>query len=135
MTTVHVACAQCGNFKLTTDFELLMRNDAEESSDCPVFDLTTADFKLRVCNDTNERTYSFNCPFCGKLIEERAVRWVFEKLVAAGITCETWDPPPRELPEPPSLEQRLTDDDVVEFCELLADESRFQAHLEEELFD
>ncbi len=92
-------------------------------SDCGDVELTTGDVQVRVCLADNQGTYSFRCPHCLMTIVKAAEPRTVDLLVASGVTYTTWDLP-QELAERPTHGEPISHDDLIDFHELLQDDSR-----------
>jgi hypothetical protein len=95
-------------------------------SDCGDVELTTADVKVRVCTADNQGTYLFRCPICRMTVVKPAEPRTVDLLVASGVSYTTWSPP-LELAEPRGWGRPFNHDDLLDFHELLTDESRLSA--------
>ena len=92
-------------------------------TDCGDVELTTAEVKVRVCTADNQGTYSFRCPLCTMTVVKSAEPRTVDLLVASGVAYSTWSPP-LELSEPRSAGHPFTHDDLLDFHELLSDDTK-----------
>src|SRR6476659_984638 len=92
-------------------------------TDCGDVELTTAEVKVRVCTADNQGTYSFRCPLCTMTVVKSAEPRTVDLLVASGVAYSTWSPP-LELSEPRFGGQAFTHDDLLDFHELLSDDTK-----------
>jgi len=95
---------------------------------CADVELTTDDVRLRVCTDTSDRRYVFECPRCltprSAGIDEAGA----ELLVQAGVELIWWN-----LPEELTDDKdgpKLTHDDLLAFHQFLADDDSISAALD-----
>jgi hypothetical protein len=100
MATIRASCTECGDVELTT-----------------------AEVKVRVCTADNQGTYSFRCPMCTMTVVKSAEPRTVDLLVASGVAYSTWSPP-LELSEPRGGGQPFTHDDLLDFHELLTDDTK-----------
>ncbi|MEM7273734.1 MAG: hypothetical protein AAF547_11690 [Actinomycetota bacterium] len=98
-------------------------------SDCGDVELTTKDVHVRICDDTNQGTYSFRCPHCGMTVVKPAETRTIDLLVASGVSFTTWRLP-AELNEP-RVGEPINHDDLLDFHDLIQDENRLNAALAE----
>lgn len=94
---------------------------------------------LSVRSNGREGSYRFTCPSCADDVEKRADRKIVALLVSAGVDIDPADGAPEGHPElfdAEALEARnvafgpaFTADDVIEFHELLQDESYIREFL------
>ena len=95
---------------------------------CADVELTTDDVRLRVCTDTSDRRYVFECPSCltprSAAIDEAGA----ELLVQAGVVLIWWKLP-EELSEARTGPE-LTHDDLLAFHNSLADDASISAALD-----
>ncbi|GMU78572.1 MAG: hypothetical protein AMXMBFR46_13670 [Acidimicrobiia bacterium] len=101
MATIRAACPTCGDVKLRA-----------------------RDLTVRVCAETDEGTYSFDCPRCGAPVAREATPRILSLLVAAGVRAEVWHRP-AELSEP-RIGPPLTNDDLLDFHLLLSEDGWFE---------
>ena len=92
-------------------------------SDCGDVELTTADVHVRVCEFDNQGTYSFRCPVCLMTVVKPAEARTVDLLVAPGVSYETWAPP-LELSEHRGDGDPISHDELLDFHDLLSDDSR-----------
>lgn len=92
-------------------------------SDCGDVELRSRDLEVRICADTASSTYLFRCPVCRMTEVKAADEQIVDILAAAGVRCVEWRLP-AELGERP-LGAPITHDDVLDFHEILGDESWF----------
>lgn len=100
MATIRASCDQCGDVELTT-----------------------ADVAVRVCNEDNQGSYSFQCPTCGVIVVKPAEPRTVDLLVASGVSYATWSVP-AELLEPRGVGGAITHDDLLDFHQFLNDDDR-----------
>ena len=93
-------------------------------SECGDVELRSRDLEVRICYDTSASTYLFRCPVCRMTEVKPADEQIVDILVAAGVKCVEWRLP-AELGERPTGAP-ITHDDVLDFHEILRDESWFQ---------
>ena len=84
---------------------------------------------VRICDDTNEGTYSFKCPHCAMTVVKSAEVRTIDLLVASGVSFTTWRLP-AELSEP-RTGAPISHDDLLDFHTLLQDERALEAALAE----
>lgn len=96
-------------------------------SDCGDVELTTKDVHVRICDDTDEGTYSFRCPHCRMTVVKPAENRTIDLLVASGVAFTTWRLP-AELSEP-RIGEPINHDDLLDFHHLIQDEGRLNAAL------
>lgn len=97
--------------------------------DCGDVELTTHDVHVRICDDTNDGTYSFRCPHCLMTIVKSAEVRTIDLLVASGVSFTTWRLP-AELSEP-RIGEPISHDDLLDFHDLLHDDSALEKALAE----
>ena len=90
--------------------------------DCGDVELTTADVTVRVCLDDDRGEYRFTCPVCSMVIVKPAEHRTIDLLVASGVHMDTWTLP-AELFEK-RTGRRISHDDVLDFHDLLDDETK-----------
>src|SRR5215212_3584968 len=90
--------------------------------DCGDVELTTSDVHVRVCTADNQGTYSFRCPVCAMTVVKPAEPRTVDLLVASGVAYSTWSPP-LELVEPRGQGAPFTHDDLLDFHQMLSDDS------------
>jgi uncharacterized Zn finger protein len=100
MATIRASCDHCGDVELTT-----------------------ADVAVRVCNEDNQGSYSFQCPTCGVVVVKPAEPRTVDLLVASGVSYATWSVP-AELLEPRGIGDAISHDDLLDFHQLLEDDDR-----------
>lgn len=93
--------------------------------DCGDVELTSADVHVRICDDTDDGTYSFRCPFCTMTVVKPAEARTIDLLIASGVAFSTWRMP-AELAEC-HLGDPINHDDLLDFHNLLNDDSRLYA--------
>lgn len=98
-------------------------------TDCGDVELTTADVKVRICDDNNTGTYSFRCPHCQMIVVKPAENRTIDLLVASGVAFTTWRLP-AELKESKTGEP-IDHDDLLDFHDLLHDDSALEQALAE----
>ncbi|MFV0526716.1 MAG: hypothetical protein ACK5RL_19710 [Acidimicrobiales bacterium] len=98
-------------------------------SDCGDVELTTGDVQVRICDHDNAGTYSFRCPHCEMTVVKPAEPRTIDLLIASGVAYQTWSLP-AELNER-KVGEPITHDDLLDFHDLLADDSRFSECLAE----
>lgn len=91
--------------------------------DCGDVELTTRDMKVRVCTEDQRGAYAFRCPSCRMAVTKSAEPRIVELLVSSGVPLEMWRLP-AELTEQ-RVGEPITHDDLLEFHELLQDDSWF----------
>lgn len=106
MATVRASCEKCGDVELTTN-----------------------DVHIRVCEDTNDATYSFRCPVCLMTAVKPCEIRTVDRLIASGASYETWSLP-QELYEKRGVGDAVTHDDIIDLHEALADDEVFNAELD-----
>jgi predicted RNA-binding Zn-ribbon protein involved in translation (DUF1610 family) len=116
MTTIRTTCPRCGEV------------DMGPEAIC-----------LSVQSNGREGSYRFTCPSCADDVEKRADRKIVALLVSAGVDIDPAEGAPQRHPElfdAEALEARIdafgpafTADDVIEFHELLQDESYIREFL------
>ena len=82
-------------------------------SECGDVELTTADVHVRVCAADNQGSYLFRCPLCAMTVVKPA----------SGVSYETWTPP-LELSEPRGSGSPISHDELIDFHDLLQDETQ-----------
>lgn len=97
--------------------------------DCGDVELTTNDVHVRICDDTNEGTYSFRCPHCTVTVVKSAEVRTIDLLVASGVAFTTWRLP-AELSEP-RIGEPISHDDLLDFHDLLHDDTALEQALAE----
>lgn len=97
--------------------------------DCGDVELTTADVHVRICDDNNQGSYSFRCPHCRMTVAKSAEPRTIDLLVASGVGFTTWRLP-AELFEP-RMGEAISHDDLLDFHDLLQDDSQLSAALAE----
>ncbi len=84
---------------------------------CADVELTTRDLRVQVCSDTNQGSYTFQCPTCRMAVAKQAEPRIIDLLVSSGVRMQVWRLP-AELSEtkegPPFVW-----DDVLELHDLL----------------
>jgi rRNA maturation protein Nop10 len=103
VTTIRANCPGCGDVQLDAD-----------------------DLTVRMCADTQQGSYTFQCPACGGAVAKAASARIVELLVGSGVRMDVWRLP-AELGEP-RHGPPLTPDDLLDFHELL-DGDRWEADL------
>ncbi|MEM8922918.1 MAG: hypothetical protein AAGD35_05405 [Actinomycetota bacterium] len=98
-------------------------------SDCGDVELTTADVRVRICDDNDAGTYSFRCPFCEMMVVKSAESRTIDLLIASGVAFSTWSLP-AELYET-HVGEPINHDDLLDFHDLLQDEGRLGAIMAE----
>lgn len=98
MTTIRAQCTNCGDVIL------------EASS-----------LKVRVCVETQDGAYNFNCPMCEKAVSKSASQEIIDLLVASGVELKEWHLP-LELKEH-KAGPSITLDDILDFHLLLENDS------------
>ena len=101
MTTIRASCPSCGDV-----------------------DLTVGDVSVRVCANDQSGSYTFRCPECEMAVAKSADPNVVELLVSSGVKMAVWQLP-AELWEP-HVGEVISHDDLLDFHDLLADESWFE---------
>lgn len=98
MTTIRAQCPKCGDV-------ILKANTLE----------------VRICTDTQESSYVFNCPMCNMAVSKSTSREISDLLVASGVKKTEWSLPLelKEHKNGPSL----TLDDLLDFHILLENDS------------
>lgn len=96
-------------------------------SDCGDVELTTHDVHVRICDDTNEGTYSFRCPHCRMTVVKPAETRTIDLLVASGVSFTTWRLP-AELSERHEGEP-ISHDDLLDFHHLMSDDTKLSEAL------
>lgn len=91
-------------------------------SDCGDVELTTSDVNVRICDDDDTGTYSFQCPYCRMTVVKSAEPRTIDLLVASGVAFTTWRLP-AELFET-RIGEPITHDDLLDFHDLLHDEQK-----------
>ncbi len=99
--------------------------------DCGDVELTTSQVNVRICDDDKSGTYSFSCPDCGTTVVKPAETRTIDLLVASGVRFSTWRLP-AELYEAKTGEP-ITHDDLLDFHELLRDDSALASAIDEVL--
>ena len=97
--------------------------------DCGDVELTTADVRVRICDDTEAGEYSFTCPSCRMTVVKPAETRTIDLLIASGVEFTTWRLP-AELHEIRSGDP-ITHDDLLDFHHLLQDDRRLEQTLAE----
>lgn len=98
--------------------------------DCGDVILTPDEFLVRLCADDNTAQYTFTCSLCGKEVAKEASPRIVEELVIAGVDLEVWRLP-AELAEHPAKDApRISEDDLLEFHNLLQQEDWFDRVVE-----
>jgi hypothetical protein len=100
MATIRASCSECGDVELTT-----------------------ADVHVRVCAADNQGSYLFRCPLCAMTVVKPAEARTIDLLVASGVSYETWTPP-LELSEPRGSGSPISHDELIDFHDLLQDETQ-----------
>jgi len=98
-------------------------------SDCGDVELTSADVHVRICDDNDDGTYSFRCPFCKMTMVKQAETRTIDLLIASGVAFSTWRLP-AELAESHEGDP-IDHDDLLDFHNLLHDEARLCAVMAE----
>ena len=105
MATIRAACPSCGDVKLRS-----------------------RDLTVRVCADTDQGTYAFDCPRCSGAVVRDASPRILALLVTAGVHAEVWHHP-AELFEP-RVGPPLTADDLLDFHLLLGEDGWYDRLVE-----
>ena len=92
-------------------------------TDCGDVELTTADMRVRVCEDAGQAAYVFRCPSCHMAVTKQAERRIVDLLVASGVQLEHWTLP-SEIYEPRAGDP-ISHDDLIDFHRLLQGEGWF----------
>lgn len=90
-------------------------------------ELTEAEMRVRICAETGEGAYCFECPACRLPVAVEAKRPVLDLLMTSGVAAEVWTLP-EELWEDKGG-PRLTPDDILDLHLLLRDDEAFTAGL------
>ena len=84
---------------------------------CADVELTTRDLRVQVCSDTNQGSYTFQCPTCHMAVAKQAEPRIIDLLVSSGVNMQVWHLP-AELSEH-KVGLPFSWDDVLEFHDLL----------------
>lgn len=98
-------------------------------NECGDVELGTHDLVVRLCEDTELGSYVFRCPVCEAPVARDADRPTIDLLVSSGCRLERWNVP-AELAEPRPVGAPFTDDDLIDFHDLLDRSDWFGALLE-----
>jgi len=91
-------------------------------------ELTTRDLRVQVCADTNQGSYSFQCPRCHMAVSKQAEPRIIDLLVSSGVRMHVWHLP-AELDEP-KVGRPIGWDDVLELHDLLLQPDWFEQLLD-----
>lgn len=93
--------------------------------DCGDVELTTEQVHVRICDDDKTGTYSFSCPVCLSTVVKAAETRTIDLLVASGVRFTTWRLPAELHEHKPG--EPITHDDLLDFHELLKDDTALAA--------
>lgn len=105
MTTIRASCTTCGDVELTT-----------------------ADVHVRVCTDTDEGEYEFDCPRCDTRVVKAAEARIIDLLVASGVEQTQWSIPAEAFEI--HTGEPINHDDLIDFHRLLGDDSALASAIE-----
>lgn len=98
MTTIRAQCPNCGDVILEAD-----------------------NLNVRICVETQEGSYNFNCPMCEKAVSKSSSQEIIDLLVASGVSKTEWNLP-LELKEH-KAGPSITLDDILDFHILLENDT------------
>lgn len=98
MTIIRATCPGCGDVKMSSP-----------------------ELTARLCADTNQGSYAFQCPSCRGAVSRAAEPHIIDLLVGAGVPLDVWHLP-AELYEIHNG-ALISHDDLLDFHDLLNDDS------------
>ena len=94
---------------------------------CGDTELSIEAVSVRICREDHDGTYTFACPDCSTSHEKEASRRTLDLLVASGAEVTFWSVPVESVVQ--TGLGALTHDDLLDFHELLCDDSAIESAL------